>query len=204
MNRATALTALIVVLALAGCAHAPRARTTVVQAPAPNAAPPREEPAPQVQAPAEPEAPEPAPPAPSRADRSEEITPEELATIPDPVPSRAGAPRTEPVPGAAPQTPQGSPGSGSLSTPSPADSGAPAPSQAVWRVQIHASESREDADRVGRRAAVLLGVPYALVHEGGLYKVRLGAFATDAEAGALRDRAVRAGWPGAFRIREGP
>ncbi|MGE5178115.1 MAG: SPOR domain-containing protein [Bacteroidota bacterium] len=71
-------------------------------------------------------------------------------------------------------------------------------------MQIHASENRDDADRVGRQAAVLLGVPYTLVHEGGLYKVRLGAFATDAEAGALRERAVRAGWPAAFRVREGP
>lgn len=40
-----------------------------------------------------------------------------------------------------------------------------------------------------------------IVLEGGLYKVRLGAMTTEAEAQALRDRAVRDGFPGAFRVR---
>jgi hypothetical protein len=38
-------------------------------------------------------------------------------------------------------------------------------------------------------------------HEASRYKVRLGGFGSEEEAGTLRDEAVRSGYPGAFRIR---
>jgi cell division septation protein DedD len=138
---------------------------------------------------------------PARLDPSEEITPEELATIPEPVPSetaiRQGS-ETEP------QGASAAPGSGTVSNPSWSDSVAPAPSGGVWRVQIHASENRAEAERVGRTAAGRLGVEFVIQREGSLYKVRLGGFASEAEARTLRDRAVRAGYPGAFRTLAAP
>lgn len=140
--------------------------------------------------------------APARPDPSEQITPEELATLPDPV-ARGGASTPQPAPDAP------GPSSGTLAPepgqrPSGADSVAPAPPEGLWRVQIHASESRAEAERLGRAAARRLGVELFIQREGPLYKVRLGAFATEADAQALRDRAIRAGYPGAFRTRSGP
>ena len=71
-------------------------------------------------------------------------------------------------------------------------------------MQIHASESRTEAERLGRAAARRLGAELFIQREGSLYKVRLGAFATEADAQALRDRAIGAGYPGAFRTRFRP
>jgi len=164
----------------AGCAQAPRSR-------------PRPVPEAEVPAPA-PEVTRQDGPSPGAApgDPSEEITPEELATIPDPVPGAVAPPE-------APSEGTEAPGRG-VGTPDP-DSRSTAPSEAVWRVQIFASEDLPEAERVARRAAALLGTSAAVHFDRPLYKVRLGAFATEDEAQSLRERAVRAGYPGAFRIR---
>ncbi len=137
-----------------------------------------------------------------RLDPSEEITPEELASIPEPLPASSTtlkgaldqpmdsvAPAPSETPSGAAQTPAGTAGD-------PVTLGA-----AVWRVQIFASDRREEADRVSREAAQALSVAASVDRDGALYKVRLGRFATEAEAQALRERAIRAGFPGAFRIK---
>lgn len=185
-----ALGAALALLAGGGCAHAPRSR-----AEAPREIP-AEEPGedPSNAPPFEEERPEAAPP--GRLDPSEEITPEELATLPEPV--RGSAPPN--APGASSPVP----GTSSGIDPSGTDSGAPEPPDGPWRVQIYASESRDEALRVGRAAARRLGVELFLQREGSLYKVRLGSFAGEQEAQALRDRAIRAGYPGAFRTRARP
>ena len=71
----------------------------------------------------------------------------------------------------------------------------------MWRVQVFASADRAEAERAGANATSRLGEPHVIVLEGGLYKVRLGAMTTEAEAQALRERAIQNGFPGAFRIR---
>ena len=183
----------VALLAAVGCAHTRRpepAQEPDHEAPGP---PPQHANLPPDTAPE----PEPAPPPPGRLDPSEEITPEELATLPDPVPRGAGSAssqgRSQAIP--APDTGSGTPGG---------DSGAPAPSEGLWRVQIYASERRSEAERVGRSAASRLGERLFVEREGGVYKVRLGAFTSEAQAQELRDRAVRAGYPGAFRTRAAP
>jgi hypothetical protein len=148
--------------------------------------------------------------APGRLDPSEEITPEELASIPDPVPtpptraSASGAPsganvglKGSPVPPMDRAAPAGS------ETPSgPAGGASPAQDSAwYWRVQVFASENAAEAERVAREAESRLGEVAAVVHEGSLYKVRLGRFATESGARPLRDRAVDAGYRGAFRTK---
>ena len=97
-----------------------------------------------------------------------------------------------------PQTPSEAP-SGALQTQGTAPE--PAPGAPAWRVQIFASDQREEAERVSREAAAALGAPGSVERDGSLFKVRLGRFATEVEAQALRERAIRAGYPGAFRIR---
>jgi len=194
------VTALTAALVLGGCAHAPRHAGGEEpperdhEAPAP---PPRRAELPPEPVPAEP------PPggAPARLDPSEQITPEELATLPDPVPRGSAA--SQPAPNA-PEPSSGTLPPGSGPRPSGGDSAAPAPSEGLWSVQIHASESRAEAERLGRAAARRLGAELFIRREGSLYKVRLGAFATEAEAQELRDRAIRAGYPGAFRTRFRP
>ena len=81
---------------------------------------------------------------------------------------------------------------------------APSPGSQVWRVQIYASERREEAERISREASLALEAPGTVDRDGALFKVRLGRFATEAEAQALRDRAIRAGYSGAFRIKTTP
>lgn len=108
-----------------------------------------------------------------KLDPSEEIAPEELASIPEPVP--AGDDGSEPISGAT--------------------------GGSIWRVQIFASPDSDQASRIGKEAAARFGEPYVVEFEGTLYKVRLGAFPREQGALALRDRAVREGFPGAFRMR---
>jgi hypothetical protein len=172
-----------------------------VEAPLPEAAAPEAAPR---NAPAR----DPSPPsgAPARLDPSEEITPEELATIPDPVPGAgAPAPPGSGEPGRAQETlPESTEAGKGGDTPGEGTTRAPAPSEAVWSVQIFASEDRKEAESVARRAAAALRSEAFVTPEPPLHKVRVGRFATEAEAQALRDRAVRAGYAGAFRIRIGP
>jgi len=91
--------------------------------------------------------------------------------------------------------------SGASQTPSPAAPEAPGPGAPAWQVQIYVSDRRDEANRVSLEASRALAVPGAVVREGALYKVRLGRFATEAEAQTLRERAIQAGYSGAFRIK---
>jgi hypothetical protein len=65
---------------------------------------------------------------------------------------------------------------------------------------VFATPDRALADRVSKEAAARLGTSGVIEREASLYKVRLGGFASEAEAQGLRDRAVRGGYPGAFRV----
>lgn len=176
--------AVLVTLLNVGCAHAPRGRESE-PAPAPQARPRSEESR---------ESPRNA--SPGSLDPSEEITPGELATIPDPVPTGQPAPTPPPtkVPGASESITPGLEGQNG-------DSKADTAPERPWRVQIFASESRDEAERVASAAGARLQAEAAIVYEPPLYKVRLGSFATEEEAQALRERAIRAGYSGAFRIR---
>ncbi len=212
--------ALLLVL---GCAHAPRSGPASQPAaaaeprPAATAAPadasPAGTPAPDAARPAPT-----APPtgAPARLDPSEEITPAELATIPDPVAGSGGPGGSTGGPGgpgsssrdttAAPleAPPESTAAGGKGDGPAGGEGHAPAPSETVWSVQIYASEDLKEAETVARRAAAALRSEAFVTSEPPLHKVRVGRFATEQEAQALRDRAVRAGFAGAFRIRIGP
>jgi hypothetical protein len=66
---------------------------------------------------------------------------------------------------------------------------------------VFASPELAQADRVAKEASARLGAGYVIQYEDKLYKVRLGAFPSEASAQALRERAVRAGFFGAFRVR---
>lgn len=138
-------------------------------------------------------------------DPTEAITARELASIPDPIPGHE----------------ERSPGGGAGKAPAPSDSDVtvnppaavpathPAPLRAatgdgrhwVWRVQVFASPDLTLATRIANEASARFGEPFVIEFEGGLYKVRLGAFASEGLAQALRERAVQGGFPGAFRMR---
>jgi SPOR domain len=140
----------------------------------------------------------PARPASRPGDPSEEITPEELESIPEPVPgaSHGEAPATS---RSEARTAQEAPQGDSVTASHP-----PTPGVALWRVQIFATQDRVLADRTAGEAARLLGVKARVDFEGTSYKVRLGDYGSEGEAGSLRDQAVRSGYPGAFRIRCAP
>lgn len=163
---------------------------------------------------------EPALQSPQNLDPDEEITPSELASIPDPVPpagaARLPASAADPQAGAlgSPGDPaQGvTPGSGR----SPArgrQNAAPSDFEATiqdtgiakaaftWRVQIFAAQDLGLADRKAKEAGERLRVKARLVYEAPYYKVRLGDYASEEEAHALRERAIQAGYTGAFRVR---
>ena len=154
-------------------------------------------------------------------DPSEEITPEELASIPEPpgtsprparsaalppkaesATPRAGAPPPTtdiPPPNAAPEASEPRSTGTTITEPSPAR---PAPAGPwIWRVQILATPDRSLADRVAREAADRLGTLARVDSEPPLHKVRLGAFTSEADAQVLKQRAVEMGYPGAFRIK---
>jgi len=135
------------------------------------------------------------PPAP---DPAEEITPAELSTIPEPVPATSDAGG-----GANPRSPARGPQTASEGDSGPTGQG-PKGGGFLWRVQVFATQDRDLAERTAREAAQLLHVQTRVDHEASRYKVRLGGFASEEEAGALRDEAVRSGYPGAFRIRCAP
>ena len=190
--------AALALIALLGCAHARESTPTPAPAPAPASAGSQATPAPTAGTEA------PAPATPPRLDASEEITPEELASIPDPVP---GGATPEPIeqaplaPGAqAPAPAAAAPTAPAPSTPAPAPAPDAASAAGVWRVQVFASPDRAQADRVGHEASERLGAPYALVQDGTLVKVRLGSFEREEDAQALKERAVKSGYAGAFRV----
>ncbi len=140
---------------------------------------------------------------PGRLDPSEEITPEELASIPEPVPaaSRAAAVSAKPAPKApdAAAEPRSSGGEARPIEPEPAPPVAGGPW--VWRVQILATPERVLAERVAREAVERLGTVSRIDSEPPLFKVRLGRFASEADAQILKARAVEMGYPGAFRVK---
>ncbi len=153
---------------------------------------------------------------PGGLDPREEITPEELASIPEPVPAvgRLFVDRSKHAPKAAAGVP------GPLSTdppipappstpavpPSPPESSATAASPVaggpwIWRVQILATPEKALAGQVAREAAERLGTTSRVDHEAALYKVRLGGFGSEGDAQILKARAVEMGYPGAFRVK---
>lgn len=191
---------LLALIAVLGCAHA--AAKPPASAPSAGGAPSRASSAPGGGS-----------AAPLALDHSEEITAAELASIPDPVPVsvEAHAADSAAVSTAAPAEP------GETQSPTPqilAGAGAGTVGAArinsgdtgnvLWRVQIFASPDLAQAGRVAREASAKLGEPALVEYEGSLYKVRLGAFGSEAEAQSLRERAIAAGYPGAFRMRATP
>ncbi len=157
---------------------------------------------------------------PGSLDPSEVITPGELASIPDPVPVgdatanvTQGAAGTEDAPvedapgteGAPTALPDSDAAPTVVAQESRAEGGSTAATgdghASVWRVQIFASPDLTQADRVAKEASARFGVPSVIEFEGSLYKVRLGAFSSEALAQSLRERAVSEGYPGAFRMR---
>lgn len=203
--------AVFALAALLGCSHAPAPQPAPTPAP-PSASAPTPTPTP---VPVETTAPAP------HLEPSELITPDELASIPDPVAGSSAAPIEErplnpdakPLPVAAAPTTTAAPPSAPEAAPSAtaAPPGATTPqtspnappassSSALWRVQVFASPDRAQAERVAREAAQKLGEPYVLAKDGDLVKVRLGGFTREEDAQALRERAVQSGYPGAFRV----
>ncbi len=144
---------------------------------------------------------------PAGLDPSEEITPKELATIPDPVPDVPPAATSAPAAAASASVAATSaPAAAASASVAATSAGKPgvAPENGrgwVWRVQVFASPDLAQADRIAKEAGARFGEPWVIEYEGSLYKVRLGAFATESLAQALRERAVQEGYPGAFRMR---
>ena len=136
-------------------------------------------------------------PIPNR-DPGEEITPEELAAISEPVPGSLSVPG-----GIGTGTPPGGP-DGGLQAESTRLESVGRQSASLWRVQIFATQDRDLADRMARAAAERLQVKAHVEFESPNYKVRLGDYASEGEARLLRDRALYSGYPGAFRVRCDP
>ncbi|HET9951262.1 MAG TPA: SPOR domain-containing protein [Candidatus Eisenbacteria bacterium] len=175
-------------LVAGGCAHA----SAAVPAARPASAPARPAAAP----PGAPSGP------PSGAlDPSEEITPQELASIPDPVPAGSDSARPSAAPSRAPaEAPE--PRTPASEPPTPPTPPSAAPSgEWTWRVQILATPDGALAARVAAEASDRLGTSATIDLESGLSKVRLGGFATEGEAQILKGRAVEMGYPGAFRVK---
>jgi cell division septation protein DedD len=188
ISRPFAASLFLVALLAAGCAHK--------QPPAPRSEPSTSEPAPGTAAPGEGAGATDGSAATSQGastaklDPSEVITPEELATIPDPVP---GGTEEAPIDSAPPARESPSPSSPT--------SGNEADTGWLWRVQVFASPDRAQAERTAREASERLREPYVIDHEGSLHKVRLGGFAKESDAEPLKRRAVIEGYTGAFRVR---
>lgn len=139
---------------------------------------------------------------PQALDPSEEITPEELSSIPDPSPAGSAAGPSAGVPGSeggAGRTPAAGRSSATgRQEAAPGDSEQPA---FLWRVQVFAAQDLDLADRKAKEAAERLHVKAHLEFEAPYYKVRLGDYGSEEEAQSLREKAIQAGYPGAFRVR---
>jgi N-acetylmuramoyl-L-alanine amidase len=70
---------------------------------------------------------------------------------------------------------------------------APSPGQGVYRVQIGAFRTRENAERLAERA-ISKGFETYVYQEDGLFKVQIGAFADRSRAEELASRAEREGF----------
>ncbi len=149
-------------------------------------------------------------------DPSEEITSEELASIPEPVPSsqdvrpssRASRRQANGAPVETSSAAEGQAPDGAEYSLRSAPSGGQTPRDGapgwVWRVQVFASEDLRLADRKAKEATERLQIRAHIEFETPYYKVRLGDFATEVEAQTLRERAIQAGYLGAFRTRCAP
>ena len=190
-------------LLLSGCAHARAGRAEPPRAPARGSAPA------------------------GSLDPSEEITPRELASIPEPVPASVIFRRfidetpvypSKPAPKAVPEPSDAGSTAGQPSSVAPEVSGprsdptfhqpteptlaTPMPiGPWVWRVQILATPDLAVAERVSREASERLGTSSRIDSEPPLFKIRLGAFGSEADAQVLKERAVEMGYPGAFRVK---
>jgi hypothetical protein len=69
-----------------------------------------------------------------------------------------------------------------------------------FRVQVFASTSQVNAERVLQEARTLLGEKTYLEFTPPLYKVRVGNFLTQQEALSLKDRAIEKGYKAAFVV----
>src|SRR5947208_1368445 len=128
-------------------------------------------------------------------DPSEEITPEELAAISEPVSPPGGvSPRVKA------KTPAAGSGRGSQAGSARAEAVRPG-SSFLWRVQVFVTQDRALADRKAREAVERLQARAHVAHEAPYYKVRLGDYASEEEAQPLRLKALFSGYPGAFRVR---
>jgi len=125
---------------------------------------------------------------PPALDPGEEITPEELETIPEPVPASPGA-GTLPTPRAGLKTAQGA----SQADSAKAGKGLTA-GTALWRVQILATQDRDLADRTAGEASRLLGVKARVVHEDRVGPLRLGRDHPRERLGVGEARAARREW----------
>ncbi len=131
---------------------------------------------------------------PAVPDPGEEITPEELASIPEPVPATPGGGRVQ-----TPHMPAGGAQTAPQGVSAKLGQAYADPAGALWRVQVLATLDRELAERTAGEAARLLHVNAHVAHEASHYKVRLGDYRSEEEARPLRDQAIRAGYTGAFR-----
>jgi len=135
------------------------------------------------------------PPLSAIRDPGEEITPDELATIPEPVP---GSPS---VPGGSGLRKQSERAQGSSQAQSTRPESPGRRPASLWRVQIFVTQDRDLAGRKAREAAERLQVKAHVEFESPNYKVRLGDYTSEGEAQSLRDKALYTGYPGAFRVR---
>ena len=140
-------------------------------------------------------------------DPSEAITPRELASIPDPVPAKSligpGHGVSEKAAAVDSEITPARPSALSSADPRadpPRGTATGDGRSGIWRVQVFASPDLAEADRIAKEASLRFGAPSVIEFEDALYKVRLGAFATEALAQSLRERAIQGGFPGAFRM----
>ncbi len=74
------------------------------------------------------------------------------------------------------------------------------PGPACWRIQLKAPADRATAEMVRDAAASQLMLSVSIEEEGGLFKVRTADCLDQAGADRLRERAIAAGFDGAFRL----
>jgi len=217
--------ALAALLALGGCATMPAAAPpAATPAAKPAVKPAAATPAPQPQAAAidttkpsreaqdvlstipEPLAPGERVPAPAVSDTSVGFAADTLrATVSDSARALIPVPTPTPVLGERPTpTVEATPDTGAAATAPPPGLAGPPPGMAAsdtcWRVQIAAPAERPRAERYLAASKSQLMVPMVIEHERGLYKVRTRDCMDRVAAGALRQRAVDAGFSGAFRF----
>ncbi len=130
-----------------------------------------------------------------------EVIPPVEEVIPPP-PAVVSAPSLEEISLAAPSVPPVLEEGMSMTTSTPPPpSTATAPSQIFgFRVQIFASSTEKNANRVADDARSPFGGKVYIEHVAPYYKVRVGDCLTSAEAQAIKSKAVNLGFKGAFVV----